>query len=259
MKHLLLILAIFLCFSCTNRENDPYPYTFHSTKNFKGTAVEELARYVEKNDTISIVSFLHDNPSINIDTTDKYFGHTLLMFAIFNRKYESFHCLLNHGASPLFIGDYEKRTPLYMAATFGHYLPNGDVDYRFCKELLERGANPNEHHILHNAVGVDLSYVKLLIEHGADYNSKWNGWSPADYAIIQVKPEIAEYLIIEKKALLYDHPDWDTWTDAGDVLMHSKEKIINYIDSHPEQIKATKEQDEEEDRGQVAVPTGSTP
>ena len=178
MKYLQIILIALACFSC-KKSNDPYPYTFHSIKNYDDTEVEVLAKYVKKNDTISIVEFLKDNPNVSIDTKDRYFGHSLLMFAIFNGKYEAFHCLLNHGA---------------------------------------------------------------------DFNTKYYGRSPADDAIILIKPEIAEYLIIEKKALIYNHPFWKSWEGYEDPkfassLASSRKRIINYLKEHPEQLmynKATK-------------------
>lgn len=245
MKYLQIALIAFVCFSC-KKSNAPYPYTFHSIKNYDDTEVEVLAKYVKKNDTISIVEFLKDNPNVSIDTKDRYFGHSLLMFAIFNGKYEAFHCLLNHGADPNFIGEYRKHTPLYFAATYCG--PKYERDARYCKELLEKGANPNYCYVIHEAVARDLEYVKLLIEYGADFNTKYYGRSPADDAIIQIMPEIAEYLIIEKKALIYNHPFWKSWEGYEDPkfassLASSRKRIINYLKEHPEQLmynKATK-------------------
>ena len=80
-----IIFIILSCFSCKNN-NAPYPYTFYSTDNYDKTAVENLAKYVKKNDTIAILKFLNENPTVSIDTKDKYFGSSLLMFAIFNGK-----------------------------------------------------------------------------------------------------------------------------------------------------------------------------
>lgn len=245
MKYLQIILIALACFSC-KKSNDPYPYTFHSIKNYDDTEVEVLAKYVKKNDTISIVEFLKDNPNVSIDTKDRYFGYSLLMWAIYNHKYEAFHCLLNHGANPNFIGEYRKQTPLYFAATYCG--PKYERDARYCKELLEKGANPNYCYVIHEAVARDLEYVKLLIEYGADFNTKYYGRSPADDAIIQIMPEIAEYLIIEKKALIYNHPFWKSWEGYEDSkfassLASSRKRIINYLKEHPEQLmynKATK-------------------
>ena len=239
MKYLLVLFTVICLSSCKKDTKGPYPYTFYSIKNYDDTGVEKLAKYVKKNDTIAIVEFLKDNPNVSIDTKDRYFGHSLLMFAIFNGKYEAFHCLLNHGADPNLISDYRKHTPLYFAATYCG--PKYERDARYCKELLEKGANPNYCYVIHEAVAMDLEYVKLLIEYGADFNTKYYGRSPADDAIIQIMPEIAEYLIIEKKALIYNHPFWKSWEGYEDSkfassLASSRKRIINYLKEHPEQL-----------------------
>lgn len=119
------------------------------------------------------------------------------MFAIFNGKYEAFHCLLNNGADPNFVSDYRNVAPLYFATRYCG--PHYESDYRYCKELLEKGANPNYGYVIHEAVSNELEYVKFLVEFGADYNVKYYGRSPADDAIIYCQPQIAEYLILEKR------------------------------------------------------------
>lgn len=235
MKRIYFVIIFALtCFSC-KKSNDPYPYTFHTTKNYDGTAVEDLAKYVKKNDTIAIVEFIQKNPTVSIDTKDKYFGSSLLMFAIFNGKYEAFHCLLNHGANPNFVSDYRNESPLYYASTYCG--PHYERDSRYCKELLEKGADPNYGYVLHQAVGRELQYVQILVEYGADYNTKYYGRSPADDAIILAQPKIAEYLIIEKKALLYNSPFWRNWDNANNPTFAStKKRIIDYLKEHPEQL-----------------------
>ena len=234
MKKYLIILIILSCFSCKNN-NAPYPYTFYSTDNYDKTAVENLAKYVKKNDTIAILKFLNENPTVSIDTKDKYFGSSLLMFAIFNGKYEAFHCLLNHGADPNFVSDYRNVAPLYFATRYCG--PHYESDYRYCKELLEKGANPNYGYVIHEAVSNELEYVKFLVEFGADYNVKYYGRSPADDAIIYCQPQIAEYLILEKKALLYNRPLWNNWeSNKNPIFASSKKKILNYLKKHPEQL-----------------------
>ena len=243
MKYFLIILITLSCFSC-RKNTDPYPYTFFSIKNYDGTEVEDLAEYVEDNDTIAILEFLHDNPTVSIDTKDKYFGYSLLMWAVFNHRYEAFHCLLNQGADPNFVGEYKKETPLLQS--FCYYGSSWDedsykIDTRYCKELLEKGADPNFGHAIHKAAGRNLEYVQNLIEYGADYNSTYDGQSPADKAIILCQPEIAEYLIIEKKALLYDRPFWKNWDVVADPkFAPSKKRILDYLKDHPEQLKYQK-------------------
>ena len=236
MRNFFYFFIMLLCIACTNRNSkDPYPYTFKSIKNFNGTAVEKLSRHVKDNDTLAIISFLKDNPSVSIDTKDKYFGHSLLMWTIYNGKYEAFHCLLNNGANPNFVGNYRHETPLYLASQyFGH---DYETDARYCKELLEHGADPNKFNPLEEAVVNDLEYTKLLIEYGADYDKKNGKDSYANMAIIQCKDDIAEYLIIEKKAVLYSAPYFDFWNLKDPRVALIKKKIEDYLNCHPEQLK----------------------
>lgn len=224
------------CIACTNNSSkNPYPYTFKSVKNFNSTAVEKLSQYVKDNDTLSIVRFLKDNSSISIDTKDRYFGSSLLMWAIYNGKYEAFHCLLNHGANPDFESDYRHETPLYFASQYIN--EDYEPDARYCKELLEHGADPNKHNPLEEAVTTNLEYTKLLIEYGADYNKKIGGESYANMAIIQCKDDIAEFLIIDKKAVLYSAPYFDFWNLKDPRVALVKKKIEDYLNCHPEQLK----------------------
>src|SRR3712207_2583228 len=102
MKHLIILFLSFSLFSACRKSNEPYPYTFRTIKNFKGTEVYSLAKHVRDNDTVKIVEFINENKHISIDTRDKYYGSSLLIWAIFNGRYEAFHCLLNHGANPNF-------------------------------------------------------------------------------------------------------------------------------------------------------------
>lgn len=251
MKKIIIFLMVLLCIAC-KESDDPHPYTFYSTKNFNGTDVEKLAKYVKRNDTTAIVKFLEKNPDISIDTRDKYFGASLLMWAVYNHKYKSFHCLLNRGADPNF-ESYEHDTPLLLSfSLYGLAIFDSSWEYdtRYCKELLEHGADPNKNLAIHDAACKDLRFVKMLIKYGADYNVKNDnkedlnyGSSPADYAILQSQPEIAEYLIIEKKALLYKTPLWSTWEISDPKFSATQKKIIEYLKQHPEQLLANPEEE----------------
>lgn len=227
-----LFLLIFTV-SCNNSD-DKYPYTFYTPKNYDDTDVEKLARYVKDNDTVSIVSFLKENPDVDIDTRDKYFGATLLMFAIFNDQYEAFHCLLEHGADPNFQSFYQNITPLNFACL------QIDDDYkhdtRFCRELVEHGADVNKNEPIMDACHRSLEDTKLLVERGADLTvGKRYACSPADEAIIQVKPKIAKYLICEVGVILYQEPRFRSWETEGCEAMEIKKEIEDYLAKHPEQ------------------------
>lgn len=231
MKQVMLFITVLLCVSCGN--NDPYPYTFHSIKNFRGTEVYKLAKHVRDNDTIDMLEYIKENPSVSIDTKDKYFGASLLMWSIFNGKYDAFHCLLNHGANPNFKGTYHQKTPMNLAV---HFCRNYESDSRYIKELLEHGSVPQLKDLI-GAVSNDLTYTKLLVESGMDYNARYEGEnSAAEWAIIYQKPEIAEYLIIYKKAVLYEEPYFKCWNSEDPLFDASKKRIEEYLNKHPEQL-----------------------
>ena len=235
MKRILIILFVVVLVSCVGSDTQ-YPYTFYSIKVYDDTDVEELARYVKKNDTIKIRQFLRDNPNVDIDARDQYYGSSLLMWAIFNDKYESFHCLLQCGANPNFRSHYHLKTPLIYAseAIDDHY----NYDVRYCKELLEHGAdvNVNDGVPIMNAVARCLPYVKVLVKYGADLTvGKEIHRSPANHALLHGHHEIAEYLIIEEKAVLYKTPNFSTWAPNDTVMEKSKKRILEYLEKHPEQ------------------------
>ena len=229
------LLSILLIVSCHNSD-DKYPYTFYTPKNYDDTDVEKLARYVKDNDTVSIVRFLNENPDVDIDTRDKYFGASLLMFAIFNDQYEAFHCLLEHGADPNFQNSYRSETPLNFACQ------QIDDDYhhdsRFCKELVEHGADVNKQEPIMDACMMSLEDTKILVEHGADLTvGKRYASSPANEAILHVKPRIAKYLVCEVGGILYDEPYFRFWeNEEGHEAMEIKKYIEDYLANHPEQI-----------------------
>lgn len=231
---IILLFSILAIVSCHNSD-DKYPYTFYTPKNYDDTDVEKLARYVLDNDTVSIVRFLKENPDVDIDTRDKYFGASLLMFAIFNDQYEAFHCLLEHGADPNFQCYYQNETALNYACQ------QIDDDYhhdsRFCKELVEHGADVNKQEPIMDACMKSLEDTKLLVEHGADLAiGKEYGCSPADMAIIQTKPEIARYLVCEVGGILYKEPTYSCWLEDDIEAMEIKKYIEDYLANHPEQL-----------------------
>ena len=45
------------------------------------------------------------------------------------------------------------------------------------------------------------------------------------------------YLILEKKALLYNHPFWKNWnSNENPIFASTKKKILDYLKEHPEQL-----------------------
>lgn len=133
------IRLTFWCILAASCHQNATNITFYDIDCYKGTAIENFAKLVEREDTTQMKMYIHKN-SLNIDTPDAIFGKPLLMWTIFNGKYKAFRCLLELGANPNSIcknGD----TPLILAA--GFIDNNYNTDSRFIMDLLNFGANPN--------------------------------------------------------------------------------------------------------------------
>ena len=127
LKNFLIIISILLI-SCGQHR------TVSDVSIFENTKVEELATLVAKEDTLGIISYMKRHSDINIDEEDSYFGITLLMWSIYNDKYNSFIELLKHGADPNFISKNSGETPLIYATNF---ISERGYDNRYIIELLK--------------------------------------------------------------------------------------------------------------------------
>ena len=85
---------------------------------------------------------------------------------------------------------------------------------------------------------MSLEDTKILVEHGADLTvGKRYASSPANEAILHVKPRIAKYLVCEVGGILYDEPYFRFWeNEEGHEAMEIKKYIEDYLANHPEQI-----------------------
>lgn len=213
MKHLcILFLSYLVLIQCVNDKRTHY--TFNTIEIFKNTEIKKLAHYASRNDTLAMANFIDKHPSISIDTPDPFFKSSLLMWTISNGKYEAFICLLNHGASPDYEGG-DGETPMYFACKYIDQ--NYEEDHRYCQELIKRGVDVNRP-MLHDLSAVYLAAMRgnlrctqLLVENGADLTIGKGNWSVADIALIQGHIHVAEYLICEADAPLYNIPDFDKY------------------------------------------------
>ena len=199
------IRLIFCCILVTSCRQNTTNITFNDIDCYKGTAIENFAKLVEREDTTQMKMYIHKN-SLNIDTPDAIFGKPLLMWTIFNGKYKAFRCLLELGANPNSVcqnGD----TPLILAA--GFIDNNYNTDSRFIMDLLNFGANPNivtldsttnlKKNPLFIAVCTSLTYTKILIEQGhVSPYMEVNGECVLDYPVVLEKLDIVDYLCNEK-------------------------------------------------------------
>lgn len=198
IKKTLLGLLLFLIYSCSDfNSNSEYRVTDYL--KFTDTPIADLAFSVDNGDTAKICEFLTTNNPNMIDYQEPFHKTSLLMMTIMNQRrasfpysiicanpncgltidkgqYDSFCCLLNHGAS-VKVMDVDGNTPLMIACSCDYY------DESFVKHLINHGADvnyvlPEEHSDrmgnstpLQNAVRcMKLDFVKILVENGANVN-----------------------------------------------------------------------------------------
>ena len=182
--------------------------TLYDISIYDNTDVEKLALYVANEDTLNIHRLIAENKGLNIDSPDPILGKSLLMWSIFNGKYNSFAALLKQKANPNFVSKKDGKTPLIMSVNYvnNDYMP----DDRFLKDLLSYGANPqlitcdSVNHVYVNPIyeaSIHLQYIKDLIEIcGVDPNYSLDGVSIVEVAVIQEKLDVLHYLVVEKNA-----------------------------------------------------------
>lgn len=111
----------------------------YNYKLFKDTPVYALAKAVESNN-LSEITRLVKEEKMNVNYREPKFGNNLLMLAIVNQKKETVQTLLDLGADPNLKNSYSDDTPFTVALK---YMESCNMDK-----------------------------VKLLIEHGADVNTR---------------------------------------------------------------------------------------
>lgn len=195
--NVIIISSVLLLFSCNNFF-DVSEYGYGDYRKFDNTPIAKLAHSVESGDTNKIVEFLKGHPLL-IDYQEPYDSLSLLMMTIVNQRKatfpysmicdneycglslnksqtKSFQCLLNNGAS-VNVTNSTGETPLLLACGCDYY------DISFIKELIEHGADVNyqlpekysdrlgNSTALQNAIRCKrYDIVKLLVEKGADVN-----------------------------------------------------------------------------------------
>lgn len=189
---------------------------------FRDTPAWNLARAVRNQNTRQILRIAENNPEL-LDYRDPLRGMTLLHWAIGNERYNSARALLEAGADPNIIADRSGQTPLFMAAGFSFIDRSVNRDPRFVRLLLQHGADPNIGFAgsefsnvneigttpLMRSVGAGIEKTRLLIEYGADINTRLeSGRTAAIRALMHggsaasmlIRLEYAHFLIVEMQA-----------------------------------------------------------
>ena len=203
MRYGLLIALIGLMSICSNTK------TIYDISIFDNTRVSDLARFVANEDTLNIKKYIAENPKIDIDCPDPFFGSNLLIWSIYNDKYDSFCMLLNAGANPNYLVLKDGETPLISASRF---INERGTDNRYIVNLLQHGADAN-YISLDTSEGDSvyrspvtyainhIEYIRPLVEQGnVDVNFTLDGFSIVQEAIMQNKIDVLYYLVVEHDA-----------------------------------------------------------
>lgn len=109
---------------------------------FKNTEVYKLAQAVGKENLKSIEKIVKENPEL-LNVTNEISGSNVLSLSLTLENFEAFKKLLELGADPNFVNPYSKRSILINACKFYWKPKPYSIDLRYIELLLEYGANPN--------------------------------------------------------------------------------------------------------------------
>lgn len=204
VKKILFFLLIAVTFFCSCGQMNYQEPALYNVNTFP-LEYRELIMCVNKEDTLGIINTVKEN-NLNVNFKDPEYKISILKWAIANRKYYSCKALLELGANPNQADSNDYVPPVTTAAG----ITETSV---YLKLLLEHRGNPNiitkkekgdvqytEATPLCAAASARLESVKLLIDHGADINLSAYGILPLTTALIAQKIDIAEFMIVDRKA-----------------------------------------------------------
>lgn len=238
-KYIILIMISVSMLGCSFNKNGNDPRR-HDIEIFKDTPVWDLAKAVKKQNINKITKFIENNKGL-INYKENKFDNTLLIWAIFNDKYQSAKKLLELGADPNIISKDIGGSILFPV------LHNDDIKY--AKLLLAYKANPNAMYCITNKkegvteyyecgtspliyvispLNSRVDWVKMLVNYGADVNHKTKLGRTASIEALTLKDiESAYFLIVEKKANIKDPYYYDSLPEfknkpyyAVDILLY---------------------------------------
>lgn len=108
-------------------------------EHFEGTPAYDLARAVNSGNLSKIERIVKANPEL-LEYSEPQFGSNVLVLSINVANYKSFKKLLELGANPNYINPKTKTSVLIERATYSH---GYNIDIRYMKLLLEYGADAN--------------------------------------------------------------------------------------------------------------------
>jgi hypothetical protein len=248
-------IAIVIFTSCSNGD-DQHKLLASDYRIFKGTVAWDLAKAIDDDDSGKIKQLVNKNKRL-VSVVDPKYGQTLLGLAVYNEKYNSCKALVESGANPNAVNNYDGRTPLMEAADIGY--SDSDVDSRYLTLLLKHGGNPNlvqKYVVYSGSQGGEtplsiacsqgtLEYVKILINAGANIHNSESDGSLLYSAMLSENPDLIIYLI--QKGIDYKHPLFEsdmhqkeyidenlrTWRfDLGSEKYKKKMQIVDFLKAH---------------------------
>src|ERR1017187_9650137 len=172
MKYLFVMLFALVLEQCTSTPNKKGDMLGNDVRLFEQTPVWEVAKAIEKEDTVKIKHLLAGKPSSVLNYQEKYYGQSLLNWAVYTNHYPSVKALVELGANPNLKGNDSTSAFIQSASKFE------TSDY--LKLLLQYGGDVNTvanidapQHLrtpLMAAAFKSLENVKILVKAGADVN-----------------------------------------------------------------------------------------
>lgn len=213
------ILPCLLCFVLLGCDN----WTIDNRSIFDNTAVERLSYFVEWNSPTLIDCYVARHPDVDIDTeSHTFYGASLLVYAIYNGKYEAAEALLRNGANPNFVcrdGETPLLTTWYQ-----------EKNNKYISLLLQYGADAN---MITRTGGFDNGFESPLFRLSSDM--------PGSVEAVKLLVEKGNANVHARKKYMDDNlrireqniMDYASATDSWDVMYYLIEKhgMGNYLDS----------------------------
>lgn len=206
MKRILFLIMTSMFGKCASSSQVDNKYLGDDVRLFENTPVWEIAKAIEKDDTIKLKQLVFEAPKETLDFQEKKFGQTLLIWSIYSNHYNGFKILIDAGAD-INVKANDSTQAINWAANIyetSNYLRvllnhNANVNHVANSPTVERLRTP-----LIAAAWYSLENTKLLVEAGANINYSYseneNNNSPLYSAFRGGKIDVIHYLLIEAKA-----------------------------------------------------------
>jgi len=208
MRNFLFLLCLF-CLSCTNRDSivDKSKLLGNDYRLFQGTPVWNLAKAVQDENTGEIIRLVRDE-KVDVNYQESKYGQTLLMLSIVNLQYSSCKTLLEVGADVSKHDTYSGTSAIIIAAA------------------------------VHNDVGDNTRFVKLLLSHGADPSDAevgerryghWTRFTPLTYSTSSSKTRLPIVMVLVEAGANIHYRDENNFSALSSALLQADYEVVLYL------------------------------